>query len=80
MTVCMRNFGNNKGFLQTGLVKRICYGKKNHPQLNETRVYDSIIQEKRENKIIERVKVEEVNEDTHGPVIRKSIETVKVRI
>ena len=30
--------------------------------------------------MIERVKVEEVNEDTHGPVIRKSIETVKVRL
>ena len=59
--------------------------------LNRTKrleVCDSSIQEQRANKIILRVKVEEVNESTHEkmfylpqrPVIRTSTETTKIRI
>ena len=51
---------------------------------NKLEAYDTIIQEQRTNKIIDKVKVEEVNEIVfyllHRPVIRESGETTKIRI
>ena len=51
---------------------------------NKLEAYDTIIQEQRANEIIDKVKVEEVNERVfyllHRPVIRESGETTKIRI
>ena len=61
---------------------------KNLRRTNKLEAYDSIIQEQRANEIIEKVKVEEVNETVserefylpHRPIIRESVETTKIRI
>ena len=64
-----------------GIIGRLNKLVKNLRRTNKLEVYDSIIQEQRANEIIEKVKVEEVNETVservfylpHGPVI--SLET-----
>ena len=61
---------------------------KNLRSTNKLEAYDSIIQEQRANEIIEKVKVEEVNDTVnervfylpHRPVIKESAETTKIRI
>ena len=61
---------------------------KNSRRTNKFEAYDNIIQEQRANEIIEKVRIEEVNETVserifylrHKPVIRESAETAKLRI
>ena len=71
-----------------GSIGRLNNLVKNLRRTNKLEAYDSIIQEQRANEIIEKVKVEEVNETVservfylpHRPVIRESAETTKIRI
>ena len=61
---------------------------KNFRRTNKLEAYDSIIQEQRANEIIEKVKIEEVNETvservfylSHRAMTRESAETTKIRI
>ena len=61
---------------------------KNFRRTNKLEAYDSIIQEQKANEIIEKVKVEEVNETVsetvfylpHRTMTRESAETTKIRI
>ena len=74
--------------IKSGSIWRLTNLLRNLNRTKRLEVCDSSIQEQRANKIILRVKVEEVNESTHEkmfylpqrPVIRTSTETTKIRI
>ena len=89
VTSLLLNENNQKlNNIKSGSIWRLTNLLKNLKRTKRLEFYDSSIQEQRANKIILRVKVEEVNESTHEkvfylphrPVIRTSTETTKIRI